>query len=225
MCSECSSGGVCPHWQKEKVASFDHSSCGIRWSIRATFLICFQFCSIEVKKKAIHNPQANREYKQNRPLESQHLILTWEYTKATSVLRFEGWSYKKHSPQPVECGVHSKPSIINGKYCGLKPVTGGQVRIWRPNPSYSWLFWTSTNLHKDIFSLEAIFLNLPCVHFHYFDLLSLLVIQTRRDCLRTIFSSNWLRLNLAVAQISERGSISIWKDSTFATFSLNFVCC
>ena len=83
------------------------------WSIRASFLICFQFCSIEVKKKAIHNPQANREYKQNRPLESQHLILTWEYTKATSVLRFEGWSYKKHSPQPVESIQSPALSMVN----------------------------------------------------------------------------------------------------------------
>ena len=65
------------------------------------------------KKKAIHNPQANREYKQNRPLESQHLILTWEYTKVTSVLRSEDWSYKKHSPQPVESIQSPALSMVN----------------------------------------------------------------------------------------------------------------
>ena len=69
--------------------------------------------SIEVKKKAIHNPQANREYKQNRPLESQHPILTWEYTKVTSVLRFEDWSYKRHSPQPVESIQTPALSMVN----------------------------------------------------------------------------------------------------------------
>ena len=44
---------------------------------------------------------------------SQHLILTWEYTKATSVLRFEDWSYKKHSPQPVESIQSPALSMVN----------------------------------------------------------------------------------------------------------------
>ena len=124
------------------------------------------------------------EYK---PLESQHPILTWEYTKVTSVLRFEDWSYKICSPQPF--GVHSKPDVITSEYREFLPVTGGQVRLRRRTPSYSWLFWTTTKLHKDIFSLKTRCLNLPCVHFHYFDLLSFLVIQMGRDCLRTTFSS------------------------------------
>ena len=50
------------------------------------------------------------EYK---PLESQHPILTWEYTKVTSVLRFEDWSYKRHSPQPVESIQSPALSMVN----------------------------------------------------------------------------------------------------------------
>ena len=68
-------------------------------------------------------------------------------------------------------------------------MTGGQVRIWRRSPSYSWLFWTTTNLHKDIFSLEARFLNLPCVHFHYFALLSF---QSQSGKIQLLRPSLWI---------------------------------